>query len=234
MYIVKELIKVKKFAWLAAMFLLVGCTGDGNGDVATDTADTSSIETVETSSVEESVVDTATDSLPPEESSTEESRGTGTGGAGSDTGTAGESQDLTLYIPNALTESEGSQIYNDVIGVAETFTAENAALGDEGLFTISYTGYYIENEGGPLQGFFMGINRTGQPLTNLSFTLNFTVGGEPVWSNTVFTLHEEEFGTQPVNTAMPIFLDVPSGLEDLLMNAMPEETFIEIFDLQMN
>lgn len=231
---------MKKFAWLVAIFLLAGCTGGGNGDT-TDTADTGVIETSDTtevssevSSIEESISDTATTSLP--EESSEESRGGGAGGAGEDTsaGTPGESQDLTLFIPDTLRQSEGTQVYNDVINVAEDFTAENSGLAEEGLFTLSYTGFYIENEGGPLQGFFMGVNRTGQPLTNLSFTLNFLVAEQPVWENTVFTLHESEFGTQPVDTAMPIFLDVPAGREDLLLNAQPGETFIEIFDLQVN
>ncbi|MDE1548357.1 hypothetical protein [Jeotgalibaca caeni] len=138
-----------------------------------------------------------------------------------------------MYIPTALRESEGTELYNEVIGVAEDFTTTNANLGEEELFTLSYTGYFIENEDGPLQAFFMGINRVGTPLTNLSFTLNFLVGEEAVWENTVFTLYEDEFGEQPVNTAMPIFLDVPAGKEELLKGATPEQSFIEIFDLEV-
>ncbi|AZP03492.1 hypothetical protein [Jeotgalibaca ciconiae] len=218
---------MKKLVWLTALFLLVGCTDSGDSESSSEVVDTStevSSETIESVSSESSS----------EVASSEESRGTGgTSESGVDNG-GEEGQSLTLYVPDTLRQDEGTEIYNDVISVANEFTETNANLGEVGLFTLSYTGYYIEREDGGLQAFFMGINRIGEPLKNLSFNLNFVVGGTPVWDNMKFTLDESEFGEHPNNTAMPVFLDVPAGNEELLMNATPEETNIEITDLQVN
>lgn len=140
---------------------------------------------------------------------------------------------IRLYVPDTLREDEGSDLFGEVIDVAEQFTTESAPLSEEGLFTLSYTGYYIENEEGNIQAYFIGVNRVGEPLSNLSFTLNFLVGETAVWDNIKFTLDESEFGVQPNQSAMPIFLDIPVDKEQILMDAKPEETFIEIKDLVM-
>lgn len=219
---------MKRYVWLIALLFLVGCTTeDTDGNNGTDIDTTESI--VESNSIE--VSDTAVESLPDESSSSESQ--TDVSSETPTTVAPGEREALTVHIPTALSRDEGTEIYDEIIAVAEDFVTFNAELGEEDLFTLSYTGYHIENEGGKLQAFFMGINRVDQPLTELTFTLNFLVGETPVWSNTQFTLAEEEFGTQPINTAMPIFLDVPEGKEELLKNATPEESYIEIFDLEV-
>lgn len=230
---------MKKMIGALTVLLLAGCSSGGTDNASSDSTGvessihssiSESVVSKESVSSEESssVVDTAIESLPAETSESEESRGEGVGGIGED-----KSSDISLYVPDTLRQDEGSDLYSDVIDVAEQFTAESAPLSEEGLFTLSYTGYYIENEDGKVQAYFIGVNRVGEELSNLTFTLNFLVGDTPVWDNVNFTLNESEFGKQPQNSAMPIFLDIPTGKEQLLMDAQPNETFIEIKDLSM-
>lgn len=143
-----------------------------------------------------------------------------------------ETDGFTLYIPTALQQDEASPLYEEVIAIAEQFVQEGESLSTPDHFTLVYTGYYIENQDGTIQGYFMGFNQTGQPLRDLGFTLNFVVGDAPVWEEMRFNLYADEFGEQPDQTAMPIFLDVPPGKEDLLINATSEETYVEITDLE--
>lgn len=235
---------MKKKVWLLATLVLAGCSAQGDGDtsssagteVSASSVSSEVVSSTESKKESSSLLDTATDSLPGESSSTD-SAGTGEndssrgGGSGE---VPGESADIALHIPDTLKQDEGSSLYEEVINVAKEFTETTAPLSEEGLFTLSYTGYYIENEDGKVQAYFIGVNRVGEPMQNLSFTLNFLVDDQPVWDDVRFTLHEDEFGTQPNNTAMPIFLDIPTGKEDLLMNAEPEKTFIEIKNLEVD
>ncbi len=231
---------MKKMVGILSILLLAGCSAGGNDS---ESSSSMLVDSISPSSIQESVVSSETmsseetsstvavssESLSMETSSSEaESRGEGVGGLGKD-----ESSEITLYVPDTLKQDEGTELYTDVMGVAEQFTTESAPLSEEGLFTLSYTGYYIENEEGKIQAYFIGVNRVGEPLHNLSFVLNFLVDDTPVWDNVSFTLDESEFGEQPNNSAMPIFLDIPEGKEDLLMNAQPEQTFIEIKDLTL-
>ena len=215
---------MKKWAWLTAVFLLAACGNDGGNDATTETVSsdvpteitskTSDVDSEESvSSIESEVVSETTES---------------------ESEMSGESGGLTLYIPDTLKKDEGTVLYDDVIAVATEFTEVNPDLGEIGLFTLSYTGYYIERDDGSLQAFFMGINRIGEPLKNLSFQLNFVVNDTAIWDNVTFTLDESEFGEHPNHSAMPIFLDVPVGNEQRLMDAVPEETLIEIKNLQIN
>lgn len=215
---------MKKFVWLLALLFVVGCTNDGGNENNGTDIDTTESQ-VESEPTE--VSDTAIESLPDETSESDVSSETPVAS------NPGKKVALDVYVPTALQRDTGTEIYDEIITVAEDFVVYNAELGDEELFTLSYTGYHIENENGKLQAFFMGINRVNQPLADLTFTLNFIVGETPVWENMEFTLAEGEFGTQPVNTAMPIFLDVPAGNEELLKNATPEESYIEIYDLEV-
>ena len=231
---------MKKMIGILSILLLAGCSAGGNDN---KTSSSMSVESTNISSIQESVVssetmsseemnsaiETSSESLSMETSSSvAESIGEGIGGLGDD-----KSSEITLYVPDTLKQDEGTELYTDVVNVAEQFTAESAPLSEEGLFTLSYTGYYIENEEGKIQAYFIGVNRVGEPLHNLSFVLNFLVDDTPVWDNVTFTLDDSEFGEQPNHSAMPIFLDIPEGKEDLLMNAQPEQTFIEIKDLTL-
>lgn len=216
---------MKKIGLALALFLLAGCSpgGTDSQEASTSAVTPSSVEeqpAASTASSNESVSPPASVSSEEAESMVDTSNGSGEG--------------MTLYIPDTLKQDEASPLYGQVVEIAEQFTEEGTTLGEEGLFTLIYTGYYIENEDGTVQGYFMGINRVGEPLRNLSFVLNFLVKGTPVWDSMKFNLYEDEFGVQPDNTVMPIFLDVPDGREDLLINALPEETEVEIFDLQTN
>ncbi|UJF16357.1 hypothetical protein LZ578_04320 [Jeotgalibaca sp. MA1X17-3] len=217
---------MKRIISASLILLLAGCSTGSK-----DNESTSSIgsDTVAQSSVVESNTSMeSTSSLPVESSKSEESNKNNVEGLETD-----ESSSIRLYVPDTLREDEESDLFGEVIEVAEQFTTESAPLSEEGLFTLSYTGYYIENEEGNIQAYFIGVNRVGEPLSNLSFTLNFLVGETAVWDHVTFTLDESEFGVQPNQSAMPIFLDIPVGKEQILMDAKPEETFIEIKDLAM-
>lgn len=204
---------MKRIGLALVLFLLAGCSAGGADTESAETvssretASSSQIESDQTAfSSEEGVALAADESV--------------------------DTDAITLYIPTALRQDEASPLYEDVISIAEQFTAEAETLSNADHFTLVYTGYYIENNDGTIQGYFMGFNQTGMPLRDLEFTLDFIVGETPVWENTRFTLYADEFGEQPDRTAMPIFLDVPPGKEELLINAEAEETFVEITDLQ--
>lgn len=223
---------MKKIISVGIVLLLAGCSvGSGESESSSSididsTAQSSIIESIDSSEQMNSSMDSATDSLSVDSSENESSSEESVQGLAKD-----ESADISLYVPDTLRQDEGSDLYDEVMDVANQFTVESAPLSEDGLYTLSYTGYYIENEDGNIQAYFIGVNRVGESLSNLKFTLNFLVGETAVWDNVNFTLDESEFGVQPNHSAMPIFLNIPAGKEQILMDAKPEETFIEIKDL---
>ncbi|MGP6139529.1 MULTISPECIES: hypothetical protein [unclassified Jeotgalibaca] len=204
--------RLKHLVWLSAFFVLAGCSTN------TDSEESISSETIS----EDTGLDSNESSI-----ATEESRGTG----GTTASEGEETESLDLYIPDVLKQDEGTEDYDQVIAIAEEY-ASSTEGAEEGLFTIFYTGYYLENADGTLQGYFIGMNRTGKPLTDLQFVLDFTVNETKVWDNQLVYLEESEFGQFPNESAFPFFLQATPGTEETLMSAEPGNIQISITDIQ--
>lgn len=216
---------LKYLAFLSAFFVLAGC----DLTAETESEEITSSEVVSEPASEESQ----------EESSvaTEESRGTGGNTASessseaNDDAIADNTEGLDLYIPDVLKQDEGTEDYDQVIAIAEEYAASTEGA-EEGLFTIFYTGYYLENTDGTLQGYFVGMNRTGQPLADLQFVLDFAINDTKVWDNQLVYLEEAEFGQFPDEAAFPFFLQATPGTEETLKSAEPGNIQISITDIQ--
>lgn len=214
--------RLKHLAWLSAFFVLAGCSPEAETE---NEGIISSSEVVSEESQEESSV------------ATEESRGTGgnmaseSSSEANDDAIADNTEGLDLYIPDVLKKDEGTEDYDQVIAIAEEYAASTEGA-EEGLFTIFYTGYYLENTDGTLQGYFIGMNRTGQPLTDLQFVLDFSVNDTKVWDNQLVYLEEAEFGQFPNEAAFPFFLQATPGMEETLKSAEPGNIQISISDIQ--
>lgn len=216
---------LKYLAFLSAFFVLAGC----DLTAETESEEITSSEVVSEPASEESQ----------EESSvaTEESRGTGGNTASessseaNDDAIADNTEGLDLYIPDVLKQDEGTEDYDQVIAIAEEYAASTEGA-EEGLFTIFYTGYYLENTDGTLQGYFVGMNRTGQPLADLQFVLDFAINDTKVWDNQLVYLEEAEFGQFPNEAAFPFFLQATPGMEETLKAAEPGNIQISISDIQ--
>lgn len=205
--------KLKHLAWLSAFFVLAGCSSDA--ETESEEA-SSSIVVSEESQTESSIA-------------TEESLGNGGNVASDDT--VNNTESLDLYIPDVLKQDEGTEDYDQVIAIAEEY-ASSTEGAEEGLFTIFYTGYYLENTDGTLQGYFIGMNRTGQPLKDLQFVLDFAINDAKVWDNQLVYLEEAEFGQFPNEAAFPFFLQATPGMEETLKAAEPGNIQISISDIQ--
>ena len=212
--------RLKHLAWLSAFFVLAGCSPEA--EVETETEET--LSSSEIVSEESSIA-------------TEESRGTGgsttseSSSEASEDTVADHTEGLDLYIPDVLKKDEGTEDYDQVIAIAEEYAASTEGA-EEGLFTIFYTGYYLENTDGTLQGYFIGMNRTGKPLTDLQFVLDFAVNDTKVWDNQLVYLEEAEFGQFPSEAAFTFFLQATTGMEETLKAAEPGTIQISISDIQ--
>lgn len=204
--------RLKNVAWLSAFFILAGCSTENDNVESTSTV--ISEDTTSESSIEAT-------------SQAEESRGTG----GNTTSNSESTEGLDLYIPDVLKQDEGTADYDQVIAIAEEY-ASSTEGAEEGLFTIFYTGYYLENTDGTLQGYFIGMNRTGKPLADLEFVLDFAVNDEKVWDNQLVYLEKAEFGEFPDEAAFPFFLQATPGTEEILKAAEPGNLQISISDIQ--
>src|SRR5690606_12699837 len=106
---------------------------------------------------------------------------------------------------------------------------ENAKFGAPNDFSMLSVSMMVD-ENGNQQMLFLGVNRIGTPVKNVTFEITLgSTEGDMVWENLPVTLDEEFTGVIENNAALPIFLPVTSqGQIDVMQTISQENLVMEI------
>ncbi|WP_277631051.1 hypothetical protein [Atopococcus tabaci] len=201
--------------WLLGAFFLVGCAGGGTTEDTTDAGvavDTTIVE--DTSAEEGTSADTS-----------EADSGSATGTSGRNGPSNGQGEDDTasqiLFVPQKSDIEAGLTVENDeALRMLEQLVleADENELGVEEDVAIHFTGLYLDNAESK-DAIFLIVNRTDMAMTNVESELSFgSADGEMVMDRTPVQLPEDSFGVLEPNTAMPLYITVDTGKEEVLLN----------------
>jgi len=161
-----------------------------------------------------------------EEETTEQKEGNN-GEAG---GNEAEKEDLQLHVTKVDEEDgvtiENSEFYQQV----DEFVQENSKFGAPNDFSMLSFSLAEDPLGNP-QMLFIGVNRLGAPVTNITFDFSLgNTGGDMVWEDAPVVIDEESTGVLEDNAAVPIFLPVTSEEQIELMNTISQENVVIEFN----
>lgn len=145
-------------------------------------------------------------------------------------GSQEEVEDLHLQVTKVDEESgvtiENSETYQQL----NEFVKENAQFGAPNDFSMLSVSMAEDSEGNQ-QMLFLGVNRIGSPVKNVTFDITLgSTEGDMVWENFPVTLDEETAGVIENNAALPIFLPVTSQEQIDAMNKISQENLVMEFN----
>lgn len=145
-------------------------------------------------------------------------------------GNQAEVEDLKLQVTK-VDEDAGVTIENsETYQMLNEFVQENSKFGapnDFSMLSVSLA----EDSAGNQQMLFLGVNRIGTPVKNVTFEITLgSTEGDMVWENFPVSLDEETAGVLENNAAMPIFLPVTSQEQVDAMNTISQENLVMEFN----
>ncbi|MEI3597597.1 MULTISPECIES: hypothetical protein [unclassified Oceanobacillus] len=149
---------------------------------------------------------------------------------GQSEGNQEEVEDLTLQVTKVDEEAgvtiENSEIYQEL----NEFVKENSKFGTPNDFSLLSVSM-VEDAEGNQQMLFLGVNRLGSPVKNITFDITLgSTEGDMVWEDFPVTLDEENAGVLETNAALPIFLPVTSQEQIDVMNTISQENLVMEFN----
>ncbi len=141
-----------------------------------------------------------------------------------------EVEDLHLQVTKVDEESgvtiENSENYQ----VINEFVKENSKSGAPNDFSLLSVSTVVDGAGNQ-QMLFLGVNRIGTPVKNVTFELTLgSTEGDMVWENMPVTLDEESAGVIENNAAIPIFMPITSQEQIDAMNKISQENLVMEFN----
>ncbi|MEI3614946.1 hypothetical protein [Pseudogracilibacillus sp. SO30301A] len=149
---------------------------------------------------------------------------------GQSEGNQEEVEDLTLQVTKVDEEAGVTIENNETYQTLDEFVKENSKYGvpnDFSMLSVSM----VEDAEGNQQMLFLGVNRLGAPVKNITFDITLgSTEGDMVWEDFPVTLDEEIAGVLENNAAMPIFLPVTSQEQIDVMNTISQENLVMEFN----
>ncbi|WP_249870764.1 hypothetical protein [Oceanobacillus saliphilus] len=137
-----------------------------------------------------------------------------------------EVEDLKLQVTKVDEDAGVTIENNETYQTLNEFVKQNRKYGVPNDFSMLSVSMMVDEEGNQ-QMLFLGVNRLGAPVKNVTF--NITLGsteGDMVWEDFLVTLDEETAGVLENNAALPIFLPVTSQEQIDAMNTISQENLV--------
>ncbi|TSB45617.1 hypothetical protein [Alkalicoccobacillus porphyridii] len=126
---------------------------------------------------------------------------------------------LTKSDEEAGVTTENNELYQQL----DMYVSDNPDAGADNDFSVESMTMIVDSEGNQ-QMVFLGFNRIGEPIKDVSFSFSLgNTDGDMVWDNYLVVLDEETIGVIQDNTAIPIGLPITSQDQVDLMNTISQE-----------
>ncbi|GAF65087.1 hypothetical protein BTS2_1985 [Bacillus sp. TS-2] len=137
---------------------------------------------------------------------------------------------IELKLSQADEEAGVTTENNELFQELNDFVEQNPDAGTENDFSMTSM-TMIQDAEGNQQMMFLGFNRLGESIKNVSFSYSLgNTDGDMVWENFEVILDEEMIGTIPNNTAIPITLPLTSQEQVDVLNTINQDNVLMQFD----
>ncbi|KYG26013.1 hypothetical protein [Alkalihalobacillus trypoxylicola] len=137
---------------------------------------------------------------------------------------------IELKLSQADEEAGVTTENNELFQELNDFVEQNPDAGTENDFSMTSM-TMIQDPEGNQQMIFLGFNRLGESIKNVSFSYSLgNTEGDMVWDNFEVLLDEEMIGAIPNNTAIPVALPITSQEQIDLLNTLSQENVVMQFD----
>lgn len=144
-----------------------------------------------------------------------------------------EREETVLILSNAFEEANQNSENNELVALAEDFLTSNPNLGSEDSVTLTYTGYWYE-ENDQFSGVFLLTNKTGQTLNDFSFAIDWNYDGEIIYDSFLVNYYAESMNILPDHSTILLLLPIENEKQDLVREMESLDNFhLAISDVQV-